>query len=392
MKILQVSATFPPRKFGGVTSVSYNISKALVKLGHDVTVYTTDINDQHSRISDYDSIKRNDGVNVYYFKNISNSLASNRIYTPQGFCTTIKNTLNRFDIIHLHEVRSFQSMAVHHYAKKYNIPYILQAHGSLPRIMGKQLLKYVYDKFWGYSIIKDASKVIALTKYEVKQYKTMGLRGGNIEIVPNGINLAEFINLPKRGLFKRKWNLRDDQKIILFLARINRIKGPDLLAKAFSKISEDNDSVKLIFSGPDDGYLNYLKYLVMELKIEENVLFTGPLYGQDKLEAFIDADVYVLPSIQEAFPTSVLEACACSIPVIVTDRCGIANIINNQAGLVVPYDKNALGKAILNLMNDDKKRQELGERGKLLVRENFNWEKIVKQMEYVYLNCLSPKN
>jgi glycosyltransferase involved in cell wall biosynthesis len=71
-------------------------------------------------------------------------------------------------------------------------------------------------------------------------------------------------------------------------------------------------------------------------------------------------------------------------PSIVTDRCGIADIIDNQVGLVVPYDKEQLSNAILRLLGDDKMRREFGERGKLLVRERFNWEKIAEQMENVY--------
>ena len=101
--------------------------------------------------------------------------------------------------------------------------------------------------------------------------------------------------------------------------------------------------------------------------------------------------MYVLSSIYETFPISVLEACACGAPMIVTDGCQIADLVRDNVGLAVPYDEDALGKAILALLNDDGMRREFAERGKLLVREKFDWEKIVKQMECVYLDCLSPK-
>jgi len=202
--------------------------------------------------------------------------------------------------------------------------------------------------------------------------------------VPNGIDLFEFDNLPKRGEFRRKYGLGSDQKIILYLGRIHKIKGLDLLAKAFAQVLNDFD-VKLVITGPDDGYLPTLIRLIKELEIEEKVLFTGPLYGEDKLEAYVDADVYVLPSFYEIFGITVLEALACGTPVIVTDRCGLADVINGQAGLVVPYDKEQLQHALLNMLGNVKMRQQFGEKGKLLVCEKFDWEKIAEQVESVYI-------
>ena len=128
-----------------------------------------------------------------------------------------------------------------------------------------------------------------------------------------------------------------------------------------------------------------------ELKISDKVLFTGPLYGEKKLEAYVDADVYVLPSVYETFPVSVLEACACGTPVIVTDRCGIADVIDGQVGLVVTYDKNQLQDALQRVLSDDQMRQRFGNGGKSLVREKSNWSKITELMESVYLSCLSSR-
>ena len=128
----------------------------------------------------------------------------------------------------------------------------------------------------------------------------------------------------------------------------------------------------------------YLKKLIADLGISDRILFTGPLYGQEKLKAYVDADVYVLPSSYEIFGITVLEALACGTPVIVTDRCGIADVIDGQAGLVVPYNEEQLRNAVLKLLNDDKMRQRFSQKGKLLVREKFNWERIVEQIEGLY--------
>ena len=265
---------------------------------------------------------------------------------------------------------------------------MLQVHGSLATYFQKGILKKTFDKLWGYRILKDASKVIAVTKIEADQYKSLGVSEDRIEIVPNGIDLSEFENLPKRGEFRKKHGFGDSRKIILYLARIHKIKGLDLLAKAFAALSNNFSDAKLVIAGPDDGYLSSLKKLITALEISDKVLFTGPLYGREKLSAYIDAVVYVLPSSYEIFGITVLEACACGTPVIVTDRCGIADVVDGQAGLAVPYDRDALAKAILDILSGDKLRQQFGEKGKLLVREKFNWEKIAEQVESMYRVCI----
>ena len=390
MRILQVSNSFKPAwEAGGMTRTAYDLSKHLVKRGHKVTVFATE-----KGLSKDFNVTRNkpvsiDGIETYYFRNASNYLAERTFTIPYRLPFVARKRLKEFDIIHIHDYRRLAVPVIHYYAKKNNIPYVLQAHGSLTTFFQKGWLKKAFDAIWGNRILKDASKVIAVTPIEVEQYKSMGVSEDKINIIPNGINVSAFGDLPKSGEFRLKYGLDDSQKIILFLGRINKIKGLDLLANAFADISEDFGEVKLVIAGPDHGYLPTLKKLIKELEIEEKVLFTGPLYERDKLEAYVDADVYVLPSIYETFPNTVLEACACGLPVVVTDRCGIADTINGQWGLVVPYDRNQLSNAILRILTDDKIRQQFGVKGKTLVREKFDWSKIVEQLEDVYQTVLT---
>jgi glycosyltransferase involved in cell wall biosynthesis len=111
-------------------------------------------------------------------------------------------------------------------------------------------------------------------------------------------------------------------------------------------------------------------------------------FGKEKLQAYVDADVYVLPSSYEAFGITVFEACACGTPVMVTDRCGIAEVIDNRAGLALPHDREQLQAALEHILSDDNVRRQFGEKGKLLVRERFSWEKIAQQVESIYKDVL----
>ena len=374
MKILQIVQFLSP-VHGGSAEVPYQLLKELTKRGHEVAIYTSDFNLRREHITPIHEVK------IHAF---TSWLSLAGFHVTPGIILKAREEIGHLDIIHMHNYRTFQNIVMHRYAKEYNIPYVLQAHGSLPRIMTRQRLKQIYDNLWGYKLLKDASRVIAVTRTEAEQYKSMGVSEDKIEIIPHGIDLAEFDNLPKRGEFRRKYRLDNNQRIILYLGRIHKIKGLDLLTKAFANLSRSLNDIRLVIVGPNDGYLPPLKKLVVDLKISNKVLFTGPLYGQEKLEAYVDADVYVLPSFYDIFGITVLEACACGTPVVVTNRCGIADAIDGQAGLVVAYDKEQLSNAILHLLSDTQSRLDFGKKGKVLVREQFNWEKITEQVENVY--------
>lgn len=389
MRILQVISYFVPAwDYGGPVRVCYELSRQLVKRGHEVTVYTTDALNVKSRVAEHEEMV--DGMRVRRFRNLSNTVAyKHNIFVSPGMLTAM-NGLAGFDVIHLHEYRTLQNALVHYHAVKLHVPYILQAHGSLPIARPKKKLKSLYDSLWGRRILNHVAKVIASTATEAEQYRSMGLAEDKIDVVPNGIDLSEFEDLPQRGEFRRRWGIGDNERLVLYLGRIHQIKGLDVLAKAFTGLPKALDSVRLVIAGPDDGYLPTLRTIVREFDIEKRTLLTGPLYERAKLEAYVDADVYVLPSAYETFPVSVLEACACGTPVIVTDRCGIADVIDGNAGLVVPYDEDKLTQSLLRMLSNGKMREEFGERGKSLVRGRFNWSGIAGQLEAIYRDCASP--
>jgi glycosyltransferase involved in cell wall biosynthesis len=378
MRILQVIPFFSPSHAGGVVAVVYQLSRALARRGHAVTIYSSDFELDREFI---DSLKE---VTIYPFHSVNLGRVGFGFYWTPGMINKLRKESKSFDIIHMHHYITFQNVVACHYALKNRIPCLLQAHGGVARKPGRNWVNKFYDKLFGYRILRCASKIVVLTPAEAEQYIQMGLGSDKTEIVPNGIDLSDFKDLPQRGEFIKKYGLDPNQKIILYLGRIHKIKGLDRLVEAFAGLSRSSSDIKLVIVGQDSGYLPFLKKLVVELGIADKVLFTGSLYGQEKLEAYVDADVYVLPSVYETFPMTVLEAWACGTPVVVTDRCGIADIIDGEVGLVVPYDREQLQRALMCMLENDKMRLEFGEKGRLLVREKFNWDKIVEQVEEVY--------
>jgi glycosyltransferase involved in cell wall biosynthesis len=356
------------------------LSKFLARNGHEVTIITTNF----ELDPDYVNSLKSCGIKIYDFPALFN--LSSFLYSP-SMKKWLEKNIDTFDIVHLHDFRSYQNAITANYAISKKVPYLLQAHGDIPPI-GKKELKFIFELIWGNSLLKNANKVLALTETETNQYKQKGVDEKRIEIVPNGINLLEIVELPKKGEFRHKFNISKDNKIILSLGRLHKIKGIDFLIDVYSELIKDNIEYELMIVGPDEGALDSLIKQVERLKLKNKVHFLGPIYGKTKYAAYIDSDVYVLPSRFDAFPTTILEAWYCGTPVITTTACEISNYVKN-AGYVVNFDIQELKQKIIDVTNSDKKTQiQMTNIGKKMVENLFNWQKITKRLEIVYENIV----
>jgi glycosyltransferase involved in cell wall biosynthesis len=247
----------------------------------------------------------------------------------------------------------------------------------------------VFDKLFGHSIVKDASKIIASSRIESDQFQDVFVDFPVDKVVhlPNYVDIANYDDLPQRGQFRRKHNIDEHSKVVLFLSRIHERKGADLLVAAFSKVKQAVDfPVSLVVAGPDEGYLQNLKSLAKRLRVENDVLFPGLLHGREKLEAYVDADVFVLPAKDryESFGNVVLEALACGTPVIVTNNCGVSEWIGRDVGYTINYDETELCDALYSIMQNELLSRTLGNNGRNLVRKEFCWDKGISELEELY--------
>ena len=371
MKILHVAHFFYPcLSAGGVVNASYQIASKQAKGRYDVDV---------------------NGIKVDYFRNLSNRFKlATMLDTPLYAPFRIKNCIRDYDIVHIHEHRQTLAILAAHYARKNNIPYIVQAHGSVLPFFQKEGLKNLFDKAFGFRILHNASCVFALTEVEKEQYLKMGVDEERIEIVPLGINLEEYENLPEHGQFRSRFNICDDDKLILFVGRLHEIKGLDLLMDSFNDFikNEGNDdecsSIKLAIVGPDDGYLSHLEEKVGEYSLEENVIVTGPLYNDEKRQALVDCDLFVMPSKYESFTTSGLEAMACGKPLVLTKNNHIHDWVDGNVGIACDDNNDSLRKALEKMLFDEDLAKAYGENGKRLIAEKYNWDIINKQILDIY--------
>ncbi|MEW6327416.1 MAG: glycosyltransferase [Thermodesulfobacteriota bacterium] len=386
LRILQVVPYFYPAwSYGGIPRVVYELSKGLVRRGHEVTVYTTDLLNASTR-QQYPPCcpVMIDGIHAYYFPNLSNSFAHRYMFfSPVRMIRPVQHMLREFDILHLHGHRHFLNNVVHFLAMRYKIPYVFSAHGTALRIERRQLLKYIFDIFFGHQILRDAARFIAVSKKEIEQYQQMGIEKERVSMTHNGIEIAAYADLPPRGTFKRGYGLFD-KRIILFLGKITPRKGIDVLMKAFSGLPYQ-DAV-LVIAGDDLGFKKELLHIVEEKRLREKVIFTGLLTGKDKLAAYVDAEVLAYPAVHEIFGLVPFEAIMCGTPVIVADDSGCGEIIGSAGiGYLVRYnDVAGLKNRIIEVLENKEESREKVEKGKEFIVENLSWERIVDQVLEVY--------
>lgn len=391
MRILQVSNFFKPLwETGGVTRVNYEISRNLVEVGCNVTVYTTDGYKSGFKIKT-NKATNVDGIRVYYFHNVYKKIISKfNLTTPYYLPFILRKEIKKLDIIHIHEHRTLLAIIVHYYAMKHNVPYVVQAHGSVLPFFQKQKLKKVFDVLFGFNILNHASKVIALNETEAFQYQKMGITPDKIEIIPNGIDLLNYTNTPKKGTFRSKYSISDNDKIILYVGRIHRSKGIDLLVNSYSTLIKKIPHSKLILVGPGDEFQNELNKLCDKLEIRKNVLFTGFVDNDEKMAAFVDADIFVTPTFT-GFPISFLEACIFSLPIITTTKGDNLDWIDYKVGYVVPYNSIELCDAIFNILNDEFIRKSFGNEANKLIKTAFSKDVFINNIFRVYQECIKQK-
>ncbi|MBP7411682.1 glycosyltransferase [Methanoculleus sp. 10] len=384
MKILQVTPFFKPLwESGGVARVAYDISRNLHENGHSVTVYTTN---RSIYPSDLPTNRATcvDGMNVYYFENLRKYVPGvTPPVMPYRMPAVAKREVAQFDVVHIHDHRTLLTVIASHYAQKYNVPYVLQAHGALPDDTGSARMKRLFDILWAKKVILGAAGVIALNETEAERYRKLGVDEERIAIIPNGIDFAEYPDLPTRGRFRAAWGIDDATKVVLYLGRLDPTKGIDLLIRSFGEVRREFDDAVLMLVGGDMGHNEEFRQRVRSLNLDDRVIFTGFVSREDKMAAFTDADVFVTPSFT-GFPVTFLEACLCGTPIVTTGYGDFLGWVDNTVGFNTGYTPEALAGAIGRLLADDALRTRFGEQAKELVRTRYNWRAIVHDIEALY--------
>jgi glycosyltransferase involved in cell wall biosynthesis len=386
-RILSVTQSYYPfQDRGGPAFKVRSISRMLAELGNSVTVLTADLGLAHPTIASAEVVRcaqgwRSDvdGVEVIY---LTTRARYRNLTVNPGVLSFCHHRLREFDMVHIYGLYDTLGPAVAKYCRRFGIPYFVEPLGMTRLIDRGFLLKKLWRRLVaGY--LENATRMVVTSELEKAELVEDGFPTDQLLLRYNGIDRKEFCDLPIRGTFREKVGIRDDEPMVVFLSRLIPRKGADLLIEALPQTG--CDKIRLVIAGPEGeaGYVAFLQDKARTLGVDHRVLFLGPLYGADKKAALIDADVFALPSRYENFGNTAAEAVACGTPVIVSDQCGIAPLIDQRAGLVTSYDVASLASALRELFGNKVLHHRL-KAGCPEVASELSWDRIIEQMQASY--------
>lgn len=294
----------------------------------------------------------------------------------------LKKNIQEYDIIHMHGIWHFGSLAP--FLIPHKAALVITIHGLLDKwaVAHSKWKKDIVTALYQKRILGKADLIqINNTDEEEDVIRYLGYRPANMVIVPNGMKVAEYVNLPEKGTFRKKHGISPQQQMILFMGRLNIKKGLDLLLPAFKQVYEKLPDAVLILAGPDDGYQAETEEFIRKNNLEDRVKLVGMLTDTIKKEALSDADLFVLPSYSEGFSIAVLEAMTSKVPTLVSDRVGFGDYIKKyNAAYLTPLNSDGVAKGLLKILQDKNYAEELKNQAFKMVTDNFDIAVVANQL------------
>ena len=280
------------------------------------------------------------------------------------------------DVINLVNHWTILALITYFFCKFYKKPYFISPLGSLVIFGRSKNLKRIYNFFIGKRILNDSSGLILATLEEKKQIEELNLNIENIYHIPNGINVEDYNNADSNTA-REKYGIENNY--LLFIGRLNKIKGPDILLRSFELISSEVKNLDLVFIGPDEGLSSELRTLASKSGLLPRVHMLGYVPLDDKASLIKSSLLLTIPSRKEAMSIVVLEAGILGRPVLLTNVCGFEEVERVNGGLVVEPDVNSFSEGLLKLLDMDNDLDQMGNNLKNFVRENYLWSKAAEQ-------------
>jgi len=373
MRVLSVFQTYSFFGSGNTASEINVIAQQFQELGHQVDILS----------ASYDGVsgdlRSENGINVECLGSI---LRFRFMTINPGLILFCKRNLRRYDVVHIYGIYDLFGPIVSWFCRRWKIPYVVEPMGMYRPIVRSLLIKRLYHLTLGGPVVRGAMRIITTSDQERAEVLNGGVSIDRIVIRRNGLDMRQFECLPPRGAFRVELGISEEESLILFLGRLSRVKGLDLLIKAFARVDLP---ARLVLVGPDDedGTIKEIERLCREMDLGTRVLLPGPRFGQDKLQVLADSDIFVLPSVHENFGNAALEAAASGIPVIVTDQCGVASHIEDKSGLVVSRDEDSLVSAINELIVNCGLRERF-KANAVHIRQDFSWKEPILFQQQMY--------
>jgi glycosyltransferase involved in cell wall biosynthesis/SAM-dependent methyltransferase/uncharacterized protein YbaR (Trm112 family) len=381
VKILHVIAWLAPR-YGGPVVVVPELSAKLAEHGHNVEIVTTNVDGS-------DRLPVESGRSIAWagatatFHPIS---APRRYLTSRPMLADLWRRVSAFDVVHIHYLYRFHTVAAAAAARRAKVPYVIQAHGALDpwHRARRRRAKDVYHFLVEDRVIRGASAILCTSRQESDSIQNLGYTTPTF-IIPLGID-ADALREPGSVEFLAEAGINADALVVTFLGRISAKKGVDLLVESFVHTASAFPDAHLIIAGPDDeGIGRGLTPLIAKAGLTGRVSFIGVVAGPQKRALLQRSAVFVLPSADESFGLAVVEAMAVGCPVVVSPQVAIEDEVRaSGAGIVVERIPADIARAVARVLENSAVARVMGEAGRRVVDEKFAWPTVVGQFETMY--------
>lgn len=378
LKILHVVSSVSD-DYGGPTIGAKNLAEVLSSQGHKVSIYGTK-----------NDIKDTQEISIFNYKIYAFPIQRPyRYYYSPKLNTFLRKTIKKYDIVHIHGIWTFPTFIASRLSRINNVPYIIRVCGMLDSwsMSQKKIKKIIYFHLIEKFNLKKASFIQFSTETEFKKSFLQKWDKYRLKFIPNILHFSN-IEVNDKELNTRLIN----KKYILFFGRLCYKKGIDVLIKAFDCLNRDPlyKDIYLVIMGVDENnYFKRLRKKMSHLGIWNKVIDVGMIYGKERFNIVKHALFLCLPSRQENFGLAIIETLACGIPVIVSKSIDIADIIEvENIGKTSPIDSKDLASIMKEMIDQNKERLEMGQKGKDFVNNIFNKDIVLSKYMDMYEKAL----
>lgn len=373
MKIRHFLLSLNPRFGGPTTSVPIQCI-GLANEGADVTLVT------YTESRPFEDKLKGAGVHIADFDCPKSKIDQIFYFALRIFLKKNDDS----DIYHYHGVWLPSNHWISSAARRQKKKYIVNPRGDLEiyRInynKWKKLKKMFIWYLYGKKDTQQASCILTTSQQEADSVRKLGITAP-VAIIPNGIDLSYF---PKK--IERK---PQEKKVMLFLSRVNPIKGLDLLIDAWKLLPEGLSSkweLHIVGNSDPIDYISKLEEKVKRLDLKDCVKFLGPITGDAKMQKYINSDLFILPSFNENFGNVIAEAMMCECPVITTNNTPWDCLIEYNCGWWIELNLDSLLKALTESMSlTDEERHGLGKKSRQIIVNRYSSESVAKMTYKLY--------
>lgn len=362
MKILRVISDLYPDVVGGLGLHAHEMSKMQAKSGHHVTIFTSKINGnpKHEIV---------DGYHIFRFKN-SFKLFGNSVSI--SLVRQLFKERKNFDIIHAHSHLFFSTNVCALLRKLGSSPLVITNHGLISQT-APSWIQTIYTPTIAKWTFKAADGIICYTESEKSELVELGISPDKIFVIHNGIDTNIFVPAEKKDTIGQ----------ILWIGRFTPGKGVSYLIEGFNLLLKKHPDVRLIMIGRGPQKKECLQK-IQDLGLSDKVIIKDFVPNSELTKVYQDSDVFVLPSLSEGIPRTILESMSSGIPVVCTDLPQLVDIVDGCGLLIPPMDPQAVSDAISKILSDVSLAHELGQNGRKNLMSNFSWEDTVEQTLFFY--------